>query len=156
MSKLTEAVALSGALDPDMVREMCKWKLPVEVPEASPYTSPEEAVAAIEEALEGKEQVEIRSTDLDVLKQYLKTQHRGRLHIVTPHESGTFEVMMGITPMGDYIIPWKSDSLAEHLTNGESYIIDGRKKVHLSDVRDLYFGERKAFILCQPVRESAP
>ena len=152
MSKLTEAVALSGALDPDMLREICKWKLPIEVPEGEPYASPEEAVSAIEAALEGKEQVEVRATDLDVLKQYMKTQHRGRLHIVTPHESGTFDVMMGITPMGDYIIPWKSDSLTEHLTNGESYIIDGRNRVHLSDVRDLYFGEQKAFILCQPGR----
>ena len=46
-------VALSGALDVEMIRELSKWKLPIEVPEDDPYESPEEAIEAIEDAIAG-------------------------------------------------------------------------------------------------------
>lgn len=154
MTELSRAVALSGALDEDMLREFGKWRLPIEVPDDAPFESPEEAITAIEEALESANQVEIRATDLDILKQFLRTQRNAKLHLVTSHESGTFDISIGVTTLGEYIIPWRKDGLVEVLTNGESHIIDGRRRIFLSGVQDLYFGDTKVFILCTPIRNA--
>lgn len=154
MTELAKAVAQSGALDADTLREIAKWRLPLELPQDDPFDSPEEAVEAIEAAMESKAAVEVRATDLDVLKQYLATATKGKLHIVTEHENGAFAVTYGTTMLGDYIIPWQSDSLVEYLTNGESYLQGKAGKVYFSAVQDLYFGERKVFIQCTPQKES--
>lgn len=154
MTELSKAVAQSGALDEHMLSELAKWRLPLELPEGDPADSPEAAVEAIEAALEGQSAVEVRATDLDVLRQYLATQAKGRLHIVTDIESGTFPVNYGVSKFGDYIIPWKADSLVEYLTNGKSHLRAGGKEVYFASVQELFFGERKVFILCVPIKES--
>jgi hypothetical protein len=154
MSDLTKAVALSGAIDPGMFKEFSKWKLPVEIPnDTDLYDSPEEAIEAIEEAMTGQEQVEVRATDLDVLKQFLRTKRKGKLHLVTSKGSGTLEIEFGVSTLGEYIIPWNADSIVDIMTNGESHILDVRRKVFVSDVTELYFGGNKAFMLCVPVKE---
>lgn len=155
MTELSVAVAQSGALDEGMLRELAKWRLPLELPATSDelFATPEEAVEAIEEAVEGKAAVEVRATDLSVLKQYLTTADKGRLHIVTAVESGAFPVTYGTTKFGDYIIPWQADSLVEYLTNGESYLQAKGDKVYFSTVQELYFGARKVFIQCTPYRD---
>jgi hypothetical protein len=153
MSELTKVMVLSGALDVGMLQELNKWKLPIVVPDDDPFESPEEAIEAIEEALSSSGQVEVRATDLDVMKQYLRTQRKGKLHLVHPHEKGTFEVTFGVTAMGEYIIPWRTDSIVDLLTNGESHLLDGRRKVYIANVQELYFGDTKVFILCTPVKE---
>lgn len=153
MSELTKAVALSGAIDPDMLREFTKWRLPVELPEGDFYDSPEEAIEAIEYALTGSDQVEVRTTDLDSLKQFLRTKRKGKLHLTTSKGSGTIDIEFGVSAMGEYIIPWNADSIAEIMSNGESYILDVRRKVFVTDVTELYFGGNKAFMLCTPAKE---
>lgn len=153
MSELTKAMALSGALDETMLRELSKWKLPIEVPEDDPYESPEEAIEAIEDAMTGVGQVEVRATDLDVMKQYLRTQRSGKLYLESTKEKMTIPATFGVTTMGEYIMPWRGDSIADLLTNGLSHFIDGKRKVFISDVQELYFGDTKVFILCTPIRD---
>lgn len=155
MTGLSAAIAQSGALDEGMLRELAKWRLPLALPDASEelFETPEEAVEAIEEAVESKAAVEVRATDLDVLKQYVSTATKGKLHVVTQVESGTFPVTYGRTKFGDYIIPWQADSLVEYLTNGESYLQAKGGKVYFSIVQELYFGDRKVFIQCTPQEE---
>lgn len=153
MSELTKAVTLSGAIDTEMLREFAKWKLPVEVLNDDLYDSPEEAIEAIEEAMTGSDQVELRTTDLDALKQFLRTKRKGKLHLTTSKGSGTIDVEFGVSAMGEYIVPWNADSIAEIIMNGESYILDVRRKVFITDVTELYFGGNKAFMLCTPRRE---
>lgn len=152
MSELTRVMAQSGALDPGMLQELAKWKLPIEVPDDDPLESPEEVVEAIEAAVESREQVEVRSTDLDVLTQYMRTQTKGKLHIHTEHEKGVFPVTYGTTRFGDYIIPWQAESLVDYLVNGESHLKVGSTSVYFATVQELFFGERKVFILCTPRR----
>lgn len=154
MSDLTKAVALSGAIDVEMLREFSKWKLPVDVPNGDElYESPEEAIAAIEDAMTGSEQVEIRTTDLDVLKQFLRTKRKGKLYLTTSKGSGTIDIDFGVSAMGEYIIPWSADSIIDIMTNGESHVLDVRRKVFVTEVTELYFGGNKAFMLCTPRRE---
>lgn len=153
MSELAKAVVLSGAIDAGMLQEFTRWRLPVEIPSDDLYESPEEAIEAIEEAMTGSEQVEIRTTDLDVLKQFLRTKRKGKLHLTTSKGSGTIDIDFGVSTMGEYIVPWNADSITDIMTNGESYIMDVRRKVFVADVIELYFGGNKAFMLCTPRRE---
>lgn len=158
MSDLARAITQSGALDENMLREMMKWKLPgVVLPETEAFQSPEEAVEAIEEAMTSANQVEVRVTELDVLKTYLQTRKRGKLHLVTENgTTGDFPVTFGtisrLTHV-DYIIPWDSDSVEVLLTNGQSYLLDDKKKVYFGTVMELFFEDNKAFIVCTPIRE---
>lgn len=159
MSDLSNAIALSGAIDADMLRELTKWRLPgVALPADDFFSSPEEAIEAIEDAMTSANQVEVRVTDLDILKHYLKTRKDGKLHVVAEHGAkGTYPVVFGTierTSHKDYIIPWRSDSIEELLTNGESYLIDDKKKVYFSSVSELYFGAQKAFIVLTPSKEA--
>lgn len=159
MSDLAKAMAQSGALDASMLQEFAKWRLPgVVLPEDGMFDTPEKAVEAIEDAMTSAEQVEVRVTDLDVLKSYLQTRKEGKLHIVNDEKGtkGTWNVTFGTIKRPshiDYIIPWNASSIEELLTNGQSYLLDEKKKVYFSLVTDLYFGEQKAFMLCTPIRE---
>jgi len=153
MSELTRVMAQSGALDPSMLQEFAKWKLPIEVPDDDPLDTAEEVVEAIEAAVESQEQVEIRATDLDVLRQYMRTQAKGKLHISTELEKGSFPVTYGTTKFGEYIIPWQAESLVDYLTNGESHLKVGGNQVYFATVQELFFGDRKVFILCTPRRK---
>lgn len=159
MSDLSNAIALSGAIDADMLRELTKWRLPgVALPAGDLFASPEEAIEAIEDAMTSANQVEVRITDLDVLKHYLKTRKDGKLHVVAEHGAkGTYPVVFGTidrTSHKDYIIPWRSNSIEELLTNGESYLLDDKKKVYFSAVNELYFDDQKAFMVLTPSKEA--
>jgi len=146
---ISTVMAQAGALDEGMLAEIAKWRLPLQLDsQAEPFEEPGEAAEAIEEALTGKEAVEVRTTDLSALKQYLKTQTKGRLRIKTDDEDETFAVTFGTTTSGGILIPWQADSLEEHLTNGDSYLLCEGRRVFFSRVEDLFFGEKKAFILC--------
>lgn len=158
MSELARAVLQSGAIDEGMLRELNKWKLPgVVVPSEDGFKSPEEAIEAIETAMTSASQVEVRITDLDILKNWLQTRKSGKLHLVTENgTTATLPVTFGIINRHnyvDYIIPWNNDSIEVMLTNGESYLLDEKKKVFFSSVMDLYFEDTKAFIVCTPIRE---
>ena len=159
MSDLSEAVARSGAIDADMLRELTRWKLPgIALPEGGQFTTPEEAVEAIENAVTGEHQVEVRVTDLDVLKCYLQTRKQGKLCIVNDEKgtSGTWKVTFGVVQRPghvEYVLPWSADSIEDLLTNGRSYLLDGNKKLYFSLVTELFFGDQKAFILCTPLRD---
>ena len=153
MSDLAKAVSLSGAINSEMLRELAHWRLPIDLPEGDPFESPEEAIAAIEDAMTGSEQVEIRTTDLDVLRQYLRTKRKGKLHLSASRGSGTIDIEFGVSVLGEYIIPWNADSIVDIMTNGESHILDVRRKVYVTDVTELYFGNSKAFMLCTPRKD---
>lgn len=159
MSELAKAIAMSGALDTGMLRELSKWKLPgVVVPDEDGFSTPEAAVEAIEEAITGADQVEVRVTDLDVLKNFLQSRKEGKLHVVNDERDtqGTWSITFGTIRRlthTDYIIPWNSDSIEALLTNGQTYLLDEKKKVYFARITDLYFGDQKAFMLCTPIRE---
>jgi hypothetical protein len=153
VSDLTKAVLMSGAIDSGMLQELSKWKLPIDTVEDKPYESPEEVIAAIEEALTGADQVELRTTDLDILKQYFRTCRPGKLVLNTEGGNGEIDIRFGVSSMGEYIIPWNADSIVEFILDKESYLLDVRRKVFMSEVQELYFGPDKVFMLCTPDKE---
>lgn len=157
MRPLSEAIARSGALDRDMLQEIVHWKLPLELPDGkTAFTSVDEVVEALEDAIDSEDQVVSRYTELDVLQGYLTTKKRGKLHIVSDYESADLDTSFGRNKAGDYIIPWSSDSIEDMMTNGETFLKDGNRKVFFSEVREVFYGDRKAFIVCAPSTSKRP
>jgi len=160
-SPITNAVIKAGLIHPDYLKEFQRWGAPIEVPEILPETPKdmESAARAIEEALQSEGQVLTRETDLEVLHQYLNTQTQGVLHVEIDAaddmvNSADIPVSFGVTPNLEYIIPYRSESITEEMTNGLTYLRryddTSGPKIFFSSVRELFFGETKAFLLCTP------
>ena len=153
MKNLAVVVAKSGLLDPNVLAELKKWGLPVVDVPIRPM-SPEDLSEAIREALESEDLVVSKLTDFDSIKQYLATQSHGLLHMVIEDGGETeFDISFGRTALGEYILPWRSESIKDEMTNGFTYLKDGGTKVYFEDVQEAYFGDTKAFMICRPSKE---
>lgn len=155
MNAIASAVLSTGLLDSTLLAEMRRWGLQIEIPEPeqSPKT-PEEVAARIQDALESEGYVLVRETDLTVLQQYAATAQQGILRLVLDDDQKvddtTVEVTFGRTPLNDYILPWRSETIADVLANGMTHLVDGQVHVYFKEVRELFFGDTKAFMICQP------
>jgi hypothetical protein len=112
---------------------------------------------AIRRAIDSEGYVLTRETDLEVLRHYLSGQQQGLLHVEVFHKDPTIEssadipVVFARTPLGEYIVPWASESIADEMTNGITYLTTSGGKVQFSSVRELFFGDHKAFMVCEPL-----
>jgi hypothetical protein len=56
------------------------------------------------------------------------------------------------TILGEFVIPWKSESIYDLMISGDTYLRykeDGKTvKAYFTDVREVFFGETKAFMVC--------
>ena len=146
---LTFTVIKSGLVSSDVLSEIQRWGLPVEfVEESKVLTDHTEIVARIQEALEGEDLIETRATDLDVLHKYLGNQQSGRLYVDDGEEQTNFPITYCLMDMGSYVFPWRSEGIMELMTNGRTYLEAEGGKVYFQDVRELFFGEHKAFMVC--------
>lgn len=149
--KISEAVVVTGLVGEEQLREYARWGMRNEFPKET-VESVDDVEQTLREALESEEQVEVRETDMDVLRQYLRTQKKGKLHLVASRESkADVDIIFGQNARGEYLIPWRAERIEEMITNGLSYLLDDRKRIHFASVREVFFGERKAFMVCVPV-----
>ena len=150
MSKeLSAAVLRAGLVEPGVLAEIRRWGLPIDIGVGEELTladTKEEALAAIRDGLESESMVEIRDTDLDIMHTYLKGQSKGRLVV----RGESIPVSFCRLATGEYAIPWMSESISDLLVDGETHLKVRRKKVFFWDVREVYFGEMKAFVVCSP------
>lgn len=151
MRGLATVVAKSGLLEESAIAELKRWGLPIVDVPVRPTTL-ENLVESLKEALESEDLVITRLTDFNVIQQYLSSQRLGPLHVVIEDGSAEFEITYGRTPTGDYILPWRSDSIKEEMTNGLTFLREGDSKVFFEDVQEVYFGDTKVFMLCKPMR----
>lgn len=160
---MTKAVLKAGLITPNMLREMKRFSPFID--RDAEVEEPKELEAAakiIADALESQEYTIVRETDLDVLRQYIESHVDGTLHVedVAEEEPMEFEVSYCVAKTGEYIIAWTADSIADLLTNGATYLRTAVgsngfiRDVHFKDVRELWYGEKKAFVVCVP-RESS-
>lgn len=162
MKPVVEAVVEAGLVPDDALDEMARWGIHVTaVPNERILRSPEAVVTHIREALESEEQVRIDQTDLDLLTRYLdkKHQRQGRLIIKEGKRHQTVNVSFCLTKLGEYAIPWTEPEEPEVLANGETHLkwkdTDGTEyDVRFIDVRELFFGSKKAFAVCIPLLET--
>lgn len=158
MKPIAVAVVRSGLVSPNTLTEIRRWGLPVELVESDKVlTDPRQVVDLIQNALEGAEQVKISETDLDVLTRFLdpRYQREGTLVVKDGDQKSTSKVMYCVTPLGEFAIPWMSESIADLMTNGQTYLrfktCEGENEhVKFFDVREVFFGDRKAFMVCTP------
>lgn len=160
---LADAAIKSGLIPAESLAEMQRWRAPIEIPEEipEPPKDVEEAAEKIRNVLESQGYVLTKETDLNILQQYLSTQKSGKLHVEVPQEAGEelatttadFDVVYGKTLNGEYIFPWRGESLRDEMTNGLTYleVVEHPafpNRVFFSDLREVFYGDVKAFIVC--------
>lgn len=157
MRPLARAVVQAGLVSKDALIELRRWGLPVEVQEVEPIGNLDEVVSIIRDALEDGSQVRIQESDLDVLRRFLdpEGQQQGHLRVKSPSGTTSFPVVFCLTKMGEYVLPWKSESIFDMLTFGDSFLRyddeQGKEQVvYFMDVRASYFGDQRAFMICTP------
>jgi hypothetical protein len=155
MMTATHAVVTMGVIDRDSLAEFARWGYPLEDIPLERAPSAEKAAESLEEALRRERGELPRETDFDILERYLRSEARGTLHVedveATEPAASTcaeFEVTYARTRLGEYIFAWRSEGIADLLTNGRTYLADGRARVFFSSVRELFFGDTKAFLVC--------
>lgn len=152
MHELTRVIIRSGLISPEFLAEFKKWGLmpPEEPPPA--ITDKDQLITALDRALQEEDLVLLRETDLDVLHRYLSNQKAGKLHVVMPDATtGDFDVSFSKLETGEYLFPWRYESVEDVLANGETYLeLPDGGHVYFSSVRELFFGEHKAFVACTP------
>ena len=159
---ISEVFSRIGVVDPQMLAELRRWGFPIpeaKTPAAS-ISDADAAVQALREVIESEEAVAIKQTDMDILKQYTSSMKKGRLHLTVKDlrgeeiNRGNFEVTFGRAyPSGDYIIPWDNESIEEFMLDGDTYLQDGKRRIRFNTVRELFFGDTKAFMICAPVKD---
>lgn len=154
MSNLKEEMILAGIVTKEMATEIACWGMPLDelldldLGEAPKST--EEALDRIRQAIEDRDQVEIRATDLDIMRRYLENQEEGKLHLEDPvtEQKSNIKIFFARTEMGQIIIPWRSETIEDLLLNPESYLRVGDRKLFFGAIEELFFGKQKTFLLC--------
>lgn len=156
MNPIANAVLSTGLVDPQVLAELRRWGgVPFEPPAPEPLPrSAEEVAVRIRGALESEGYVLVRETDLAAVDQYTSSMMPGILHLVldvdAEMQDADVPITFGRTPLGEYIIPWRSAGIQDVLANGMTYLVEGPQRVFFREVRELFFGETKAFMICTP------
>lgn len=166
--KIAAIVAKSGILPTETLRQFQRWGLLPDISEVPPPASAEEFVRRIQQALEENDLMVVKETDLDIVHRFVHTQKVGSLYVAYEPDQPTkaFEVAFGRTLTGEYIFPWQGDDISGVLTNGITHMTykvedtskSGRpitllKSVFFEEVREVFFGDMKVFIVCRGKEE---
>lgn len=151
----TQAMLETGLVDEAFLQQLRKWGLLTEdTPPVDQGLSAERVVSRIQEALEGPEAVHIRDTDLDAVSRFLNEKQGGKLHLPVPEDdtkTTSVPIEFYITKFGEYLLPWKSEGIQTLLTDRRTYLKQANKpRVYFDDVRELFYGGKKAFVVCAP------
>ena len=157
------AVLLRHKLIPASVVEQCvRWGLPMpaelseEENEFSAVVEPtlDAVLAELYEASEEPGREFGKDTSLGAVREYLSTMELMKVHLVEKGVEVVTPTIVGRTGVGEFLIPWKSDSITELLTNGDTYLERGDgSRVYLGAIREFYYGAQKSF-LCGTVSKT--
>jgi hypothetical protein len=158
MNGLSDIILKSGLLNENTIREFQRWGMPVPTPEprgeyeAEP--TPEAISRAIADAIEGEGMVLVRETDLEAIPRFLQGMKDAVLHVVTDGQEHDIDVKASFEK-NVWTMPWRSESITDMLTNGETYLRVEGKRYYFRDARDLFYGQQKAFVVCTVSTEEA-
>ena len=153
MKDRTAAVLGSGIVPSNAVQELKRWGAPI--PESIPQYSFSDALDHIREAVEGYGGVELKQTDLDVLRQFPEKKMGGRLFYTDAGKTKFTEVEFMVNSLGNYLIPWTEEDISDFMLDEGTYLKPtGQPRVYFMDVTDIYYGDRKLFMSCRPVEEA--
>jgi hypothetical protein len=149
-NEVVKVVQQAGLVEKDTVQELRRWGAPIPVPPASSPEIPAEiAPSLIERAMQDEDFVQVKETDLEVLKQYLTTQEIGTLKLeMMDGKREAIDIVYGKTPLGEYVIPWTEGRIADLLEDCLVHLhIPDKGWVSLKNPRELYYGDRRVFTL---------
>lgn len=152
MNPITRALMKTGLLSAETLEEMRKWGFPTdEIPKVV-AEDPDDVAQLLEQALSEEGYLLRKETDLDLLTRYAETKDKGLLCVDDgAGATAEFPVTFGRTFLGHYVIAWRSESIRDLMTNGLTHLkIKDGHSVYFREVRDLYFGDSKAFMVCEP------
>lgn len=150
MVEVSKIVMQAGLVGSSVVTEFARWGSLMEVPEPVQF-DPKDVPSAIEQAIQNQDCM-VRETDLELLQLFLRTQRAGLIHMEPMGgEAVEFQISYGLDRLGQFIIPWtEAENITEHLTNGATYLMHEGRKTFMKDARELFYGTKKAFIVCTP------
>lgn len=161
MTALTTAILEAGLVGEDVLAEMKRWGVQFDWNGVTVDDLPK-VLEKIRDALESEDTVELRGTDLDILGLYLVSKVPGRL-ILPDSKTGrthSLAVEYCVTTLGEYVIPWTSEDIRDLLLDPKTYLRlakqpgqDKPTKITFSDTRELFFGNRKAFVVCTAAKK---
>lgn len=162
MRPIGTAVIRAGLIPPETLTEFRRWGLPVQVVEEKDVLQDADIVVRVlQDALESSEQVRMQDTDLDIVQTWLDPAHQvvGKLVIKGADGKATTKVTFCWTVMREVAMPWKGESITDLLLSEDSYLRytdeeGAAHKLQFTDVRELYIGDTKAFVVCS-VEEAA-
>jgi hypothetical protein len=150
MAEVSKVVVRAGLVDSNVVSEFKRWGSLTELPDAAPIAD-KDVPSALEQAMQDEGYARVRETDLETLQLYLRTQRPGVIHFEPiqgePYE---FAISYGVNRFGQFIIPWTEQDITELMTNGATFLVHEGREVFMKDARELFYGEKKAFIVCTP------
>lgn len=154
---VAQAVIDSGIIDANTIAQLQRWGFLLDVQPGGPEEiSAADIAQNILDAVESEEAVELRSTDLDIIKEYLKSRKKARLHVPDPagdKKTVGIPVDYCLTQMGEVVIPWTSEAIHDLLLDEETYLKPiGEERIYFADVRELFYDDHKAFVVCTLVR----
>lgn len=149
--KRAEAMLKTGIIPGMAVSELARWG--VELPQQVPVeTDPEEALEGIREAIESPETVAMRTTDMDALRFYKENEKMGRLYYASANGTTFVDVSYAKNQFNQYLIPWNDEDIYALMLDPDTYLKPkGEERIYFSDVHELYYGEKKAFMVCIPL-----
>lgn len=158
---IINAVVEAGLVPSEALDELAQWGIHITADRDLSLSTPEAIAKHLRDAIESEEQVRIDETDLDLLHTYLDTKHqkKGRLILKEGKRHTTSFVTFCLTPMGGYAIPWTDEDFPDILINGQTHLRwqdEGDSEAHdvyFSDLREVFFGGRKMFVVCTPAKE---
>lgn len=155
----TKAVVASGVLaEDDTLAQFQRWgTLSPEALQERPLKSPDEIVGRIQESMESDDALELRDTDLDAVRNFVAQRKRGRMYLPSTGTEGKLrhsDVLYHVTAMGEYLVPYQGDEIRDRLLDQRAYLKPpGEPPVYIADIRELYYGDRKVFMVCAPAEE---
>lgn len=108
---------------------------------------PEEVLSALDQ-LNGD--VVVRETDCDAITRFLATMTEASLHVEIDGQVADIPMEVGQLISGEFLLPWCSDSISDVMTDGNTYLEVGGRRVFFGSVRELFYGDHKTFIACTP------
>ena len=159
---IMQVVVDSKIVDDDALAQLQRWMQPgldnVAASSSEGVVVSAESIAqAMLEAMTDGDAVELRSTDMDIVREYLAHSRKAKLHVPNPEPGGRetigIPVQYCLTKMGEVVIPWTSEAINDTLLDPVTYLKPvGQDRIYFADVRELFYGEHKAFMVCEPVR----
>jgi hypothetical protein len=162
MNELTTATIRTGIIPEEVQSELKRWT-PLAPPLPPPKDDLVEALEDVVEAFEGRDAVTFRCTDPDAVRLYDESKQPGRIYyLAAPKRPGdkprtTFvEIEYGRDALGNYLVPWVSEDITGMMIHRDTYLKPvGGEHVHFGQVVELFYGEKKMFMLCYPAEDDA-